>query len=209
MQMLLEHVPEEYHRAFIAIVELVDAFCEEYLNEDYHQLCRDMAIKVCQKGSPVKRGKPAGWASGIVHAVGWVNFLQDPDSEPHMSTADLAKGFGVSQGTMAAKSKIVRDDLDIMPFDPNWCLPDMIEHNPLVWMIEVNGLVMDMRSASREIQEVAYRKGLIPYIPERKEKPRAKNEDEPRTIKFPTQERKPPKPKPPKKVKDEGPGLFD
>ena len=32
-------------------------------------------------------------------------------------------------------------------------------------MIEVDGLVMDARRLRREIQEEAFRKGLIPYLP--------------------------------------------
>lgn len=209
MEYLLERVPQEYHGVFVTIAEMVDQFCQEYLDEDYEQLCLDMAITICQEGLPITKGRPRSWAAGIVHAVGWVNFLQDPNTEPYMSADDLAKGFGVSKATVAAKSKVIRDGLEMMAFDPRWCLPDMLEHNPLVWMIEVNGFVMDVRSAPRAIQEEAYRKGLIPYIPEPKEEPGARDEDEPRTIKFPTQERKPSKPKPRKKVMDEGPGLFD
>ena len=49
--------------------------------------------------------------------------------------------------------------------DPNWTLPSRLEDNPLVWMLNVNGLLMDIRSAPREAQEVAFQKGLIPYIP--------------------------------------------
>jgi hypothetical protein len=43
----------------------------------------------------------------------------------------------------------------------------MVGRNPLIWMLQVNGLVMDMRYAPREIQEEAFLKGLIPYIPNR------------------------------------------
>jgi hypothetical protein len=32
-------------------------------------------------------------------------------------------------------------------------------------MLEVNGLMMDIRQAPREVQEIAFQKGLIPYIP--------------------------------------------
>ena len=50
-------------------------------------------------------------------------------------------------------------------FDTKWTLPSRMESNPLVWMIPVNGLVIDVRHCPREIQEEAYRKGLIPYLP--------------------------------------------
>ena len=35
----------------------------------------------------------------------------------------------------------------------------------MVWMAEVNGLIMDLRHAPRQLQAAAYAKGIIPYIP--------------------------------------------
>ncbi len=40
-----------------------------------------------------------------------------------------------------------------------------MDDNPRVWMLEVNGFLMDIRYAPREIQETAFEKGLIPYVP--------------------------------------------
>jgi hypothetical protein len=37
--------------------------------------------------------------------------------------------------------------------------------NPLVWMAEVNGLLVDLRDMPREVQEISFEDGLIPYIP--------------------------------------------
>lgn len=207
MERLLEYVPEEFHKTFTAIIEMTDSFCENHLNEDYQQLARDMAIKVCQKGSPVAKGRPLSWASGIIHALGWVNFLQDPNTEPYMSSAELAESLGVSQGTMAAKSKIIRDGLDIIQMDPDWCLPEILERNPLGWMLEVNGLVMDIRTAPREVQEIAYEKGLIPYIPADKEDPEKQAEGEAEIIKFPIKEEQT-EPKPSKEKTDDELTLF-
>ncbi len=42
---------------------------------------------------------------------------------------------------------------------------DMIEANPMVWFIQVDGLVLDARHAPPEIQLQAFMKGFIPYIP--------------------------------------------
>ncbi|MFT5327634.1 MAG: hypothetical protein ACI8P0_005526, partial [Planctomycetaceae bacterium] len=39
------------------------------------------------------------------------------------------------------------------------------DSNPLIWMVEVDGFIMDLRSAPRELQEAAFEEGLIPYIP--------------------------------------------
>jgi hypothetical protein len=40
-----------------------------------------------------------------------------------------------------------------------------LDQNPLVWMAEVNGLLVDLRSMPREAQQIAFDKGMIPYIP--------------------------------------------
>ena len=37
--------------------------------------------------------------------------------------------------------------------------------NPLVWMAEVNGFLVDLRDMPREVQVIAYDKGMIPYVP--------------------------------------------
>jgi hypothetical protein len=148
------------------ITGLIDRFCREHLNEEYAALCRKLAEKLARKRpSPLLHGKPATWASGIVRTIGWVNFLGDPSQTPHMKMTDVDEGFGVSQASGSAKSKAIRELLRLRPFDLEWTLPSRMEDNPLVWMLNVNGLLMDIRHAPREAQEVAFQKGLIPYIP--------------------------------------------
>jgi len=158
-------VPAEYRREFLDIVALTDGFCAASLNDEYQQLCRAMAVALCQAGSPVKRGKRASWACGIVYSVGWVDFLTDPSQEPRVKAEDIAKWFGVSMATMHNKSKVIREGLDLVPFDPAFCLRSRLDDNPLFWMIEIDGFIIDMRYAPREMQIAAYENGLIPYIP--------------------------------------------
>ena len=208
MEVLLKRIPKEFRQIFTDIVELTDKFCEDHLNEDYQQLARDMAIKLCRKGSPVTQGKPKGWASGIIHALGWVNCLNDPNTQPYISSTELAKGFGVSQGTMLAKSKKIRELLNLTPLHPAWCISDLIDDNPLVWMVETNGFVMDMRTAPREFQEAAYAKGLIPYIPDDQEDSVSDDEDNTETLKFPTIQQEKAEPDPDRAPKKDEPRLF-
>ena len=82
-----------------------------------------------------------------------------------MRMADVCAAFGVSQGTAGTKARVISDALGTRQFDPKWTLPSMIDRNPLVWMAEVNGLLVDLREMPREVQEIAYEKGMIPYIP--------------------------------------------
>jgi hypothetical protein len=64
------------------------------------------------------------------------------------------------------QSQAIRDMFHMYPLDPAWSLPSQVAKNPWAWMIEFNGLLVDVRDLPREIQEVAYAKGLIPYIPD-------------------------------------------
>lgn len=158
-------VPRAYAARFTELVGLTDDFCDAHLNAEYKDLCREMDVEVCQEGSPVLKGRTEGWAAGIVYAIGRVNFLDDPSQTPHMKSKEIAEGFAVSVATMQAKAKVIREGLDLVPFDPDWSLPSKMDDNPLVWIVEVNGFLMDIRWAPREAQVVAYEKGLIPYIP--------------------------------------------
>jgi hypothetical protein len=162
---LMAEVPASYAERFADLVRLTDAFCDTHLNAEYKQLCREMAVVICQEGSPVLKGKAEGWAAGIVYALGRVNFLDDPSQTPHMKSREIAEGFGLSVATMQAKAKVIREGLDLVPFHPDWSLPSQMDDNPLVWMLTVNGFIVDIRMAPREVQVVAYEQGLIPYIP--------------------------------------------
>ena len=165
-----EKIPKQMQTTFDAIVALTDEFCKEYLTEEYAQLSRQATATLCRKRpSPLGQGRVNTWACGIVSALGSVNFLFDKSQELYLSATDLCDGFGVSKGAGSAKAKVVRDTLDMIPMDPNWCLPSMIDDNPMAWMIMVNGLIVDARNMPLEIQEVAYEKSLIPYVPGEKE----------------------------------------
>ncbi|MBW7988533.1 MAG: hypothetical protein FVQ84_00695 [Planctomycetes bacterium] len=197
------HVPKKNRQLFEQIVELIDALCDAHLNENYRELCEHMAGEICRTHLPLSSSSPAAWAGGIVHAIGWVNFLHDPKQSPHMTSVQLAEGFGVSKGTMTAKSKIIRDKFELMQLDPDWCLPELLIDNPLVWMFDVDGLIMDIRTASRDVQQEAYEMGLIPFIPADMQKPESESGPDIKIIEFPSSKSKASKPK------DNVPNLFE
>jgi Domain of unknown function (DUF6398) len=148
------------------IVAMTDQFCRERLNEEYAVLCRRLAEKLARKRpSPLLSGKPNTWACGIVRTIGWVNFLDDSSGKPHLKLTAIDKAFGVGESTGQGKSKTIRTLLKIRQFDHHWTLPSRMDDSPMIWMLEVNGLFMDIRTCPREAQEIAFEKGLIPYIP--------------------------------------------
>ena len=159
-------IPQASRLAHDEIVGLTDAFCREHLDDEYAALCRKLVGMLARKRpSPLTRGKPESWASGIVRVIGWVNFLGDPSQPHHMKMADIDEAIGVSEATGSAKATAIRKLLKMRPLDPEWTLPSRMDQNPMAWMIQVNGLILDARQLPREFQEAAYRKGLIPYIP--------------------------------------------
>ena len=159
-------VPKQMQAVFEDVVGLTDAFCKELLNDEYAQLCRELAAALCRKRpSPLNQGKLNVWAAGIISALGSVNFLHDPSQQPHMRLSDIGAHYGVSASATAAKAKQIRHLFRMIQLDPRWCLPSKLDQNPLAWMIQVNGFIIDARHGSREIQEQAFRCGLIPYIP--------------------------------------------
>ena len=82
-----------------------------------------------------------------------------------MTTADLCARFGVGQSTASAKARVISQALDTSRIDPEWLLPSLMENNPLIWMAEVNGMLVDLRDMPREVQQIAFDKGMIPYVP--------------------------------------------
>jgi hypothetical protein len=165
-----EDVPKAMQSKFESIVAITNDFAKTHLNDEYAQLIRYAVAALCRKRpSPLAKGRDKTWACGITHAIGMVNFLSDPSQDPHMSAKDLYAAFGVSASTGGATSKLVRDTLGMYQMDPDWCLPSKLDDNLTAWLISVNGFMIDARSAPRYIQEEAFAKGLIPYLPEDKE----------------------------------------
>lgn len=203
-------VPKKMQSVFEEITERTDAFCLEYLDQEYADVCRRITTALCRKRpSPVLNGRARTWAASIVYTAGQINFLSDPSMTPHMTTRELSEKSGVGTSTMQAKKKIIQDALDLFQLHPDYTVESMMDENPLVWMIEVNGLVIDVRMAPREIQEIAYEKGLIPCIPDDTEPPEADVENRPSIIEFPSERARSVKAKNEARSHDAGATLFD
>jgi hypothetical protein len=161
-----EKVPQQMQGKFEEITRLTDAFCSQHLNAEYAEMSRQLAAALCRKRpSPLATGQAKSWACGIIHALGMVNFLFDSSQTPHIKASKIYQVFGVAESTGQGKSKAVRDAMKMSYFDANWCLPSRLDMHPTAWLISINGFPIDARSAPREIQEEAFRKGLIPYLP--------------------------------------------
>jgi hypothetical protein len=161
-------VPVALREKFESIALATDAFCDQHLNDEYKQLIRQALAALSRKRpSPLLKGQTNSWAAGAVHALGMVNFLFDPEQTPHGQASDIWAHFGLAASTGQNHSKKIREALAMGQMDPQWTLPSLLGSNPLVWMLEVNGYLLDARNLPLEVQEIAFAKGLIPYVPGR------------------------------------------
>lgn len=159
-------VPEAMKDKFLSIQQLTDAFCTQHLNQEYKEVIDAAIAALCRKRpSPLLKGHEHTWAASIVHAVGMVNFLFDKAQTPHCQASDIHAHFGVGSSTCGNKSREIRTLLKMTQDSPDWMIPSMMEQNPLIWMLEINDYIVDVRQMPLHIQEMAYERGLIPYVP--------------------------------------------
>ena len=173
-------ISEEILSKFKAIIVLTDAFCKRHLNEEYVKMCRRLAMALVRKRpTPLVRGRKEVWACGIVRTIGWANVLDDPTSSPYMKLIDIDPKFGVANSTGQGKCMAIKRMFGIGRLNVDWTLPSRLGDNPVVWKVWVNDELVDIRQESREQQEKAFRKGLIPWIPADREAPKAEDLDKP------------------------------
>ncbi len=159
-------IPKAMQEKFTAIVVLAEPFCTQYLDENYRKLIVEATAALCRKQpSPLLRGRENIWAAAIIHAVGTVNFLFDPSQKPHCRAPQIYEFFGTAASTSQNKSKEIRSMLGMSMLHFKWLLPARLENNPHIWIVQVNGLYMDVRDLPLEIQQEAYERGMIPFLP--------------------------------------------
>ena len=165
-----ERVPAALREKFDTLSQATDAFCDQRLNDEYKTMIRSgLAALSRKRPSPLFKGKDQAWAAGLVHAVGRVNFLFDPAQPPYCKAAEIWAHFGVGASTGQAKSREAQNALGMSQNSSEWTVASNLDKNPLVWMLQVNGLMVDVRYLPLEVQEIALARGLIPYIPGQKE----------------------------------------
>ena len=147
------------------VVAATDAACLEHLDEEYADLCRCLVGKLARKRpSPLTRGDLGIWAAGVVYAIGQLNFLFDQSQIVHLTPDRLNDLFDVKKTTMANKARLIRDILKLSHFDTEFSRRALIENNPMAWMLEIDGIIVDARRLPFALQAQAFQMGLIPYV---------------------------------------------
>jgi len=159
-------IPESLRRQTEGIFRMTDVFCAEHLDAEYADLCRRLVARLARKRpSPLVRGDLRIWAGAVIHVVGSLNFLFDRTQRPHLTVHQLSALTGIPMSTLANKARLIRDVLRIGLFEPELCRRELLERHPMAWLISVDGLIVDARMLSPEVQAELRRRGLIPHLP--------------------------------------------
>ena len=158
-------IPAQMQPVYEEIAGMIDEYCEKYLNEEYRALCLRLLEKLCRKRpSPLLKGRRNTWAAGM---------------PIHLTADELSRPFGIAPSTAGNKAAEIRKLIRMSPWDTEWLLQELIEDNPAIWMLSVDGFIVDARDLPLEFQQEAARRGLIPYVPaprQKQEKPEQSSE---------------------------------
>ena len=136
------------------LMRLTGEFCDKYLDDDYKQLCEKLIQKMKRKHTvPFLRGRANTWAAGIVYALGQINFLFDPGSEPYLERSKIPAHFGVAKNTVNQKAKAIRDMFHMFSWDPEFSTQEMLDSDPHKDMVMINGFIVPISMLSPEEQE--------------------------------------------------------
>src|SRR5207253_352700 len=139
-------IPQAMQAVAGPIIALTDEVCADLLDEEYAVLARNVVAKLARKRpSPIQSGRASTWAGAVVYALGQVNFLFDSATKPYATADDLSAAFGVAKSTLGAKAKQVRDLTKMSWGTAEFLREDMIQASPLIWFIQVDGLIVDAR----------------------------------------------------------------
>jgi hypothetical protein len=159
-------IPTNLQDKYDEIAPLLINFSNEKLNDDYKAICLRLLEKLCRKRpSPLLGGRAHTWAAGIIYAIGQANFIFDKTQKINMTAGEIASGFGISSSTAGNKAAELRKMFNIDYFNPEWILPELLDDNPVIWMVSIDGIIMDIRTMPLEIQRQAFKMGVIPYVP--------------------------------------------
>ncbi|MDR1819751.1 MAG: DUF6398 domain-containing protein [Methanobrevibacter sp.] len=126
------------------LLEMVETFAEEYIDDEYKELSNKLVKKLGRKHDvPFKRGNLEIWASAVIYALGQINFLFDKSFEPYLTPDDICDYFNTKKSTVSTKAKKIRDTVNLGHYDKEFSTNRMLENNPLRDMvITEDGLII-------------------------------------------------------------------
>ena len=137
------------------LIDLVSAFCDEKLDEEYKELCIALIKKMGRKRTvPFMTGKLEVWASAVINSIGSINFLFDKSFEPYVSTFDIDEYFDTKRSTVSSKAKLIKDMFKMGYYDREFSTGYMSGKNPFNDLVMVDDFIVSIDSLPEEYQQM-------------------------------------------------------
>jgi len=143
------------------LIIMTAGFCDQYLDEEYKQLCEKMVMKISRKRNvSYLSGRIEIWAASIVYALGQINFLFDCSFEPYSTPDDICNYFGTNKSTTSQKAKIIRDMFKLGYWDDEFSTTRVQEDNPFSKLAIINGFIVPIDVLTPESQEKKHKESM-------------------------------------------------
>lgn len=137
------------------LLEMTAAFCTEKLDDDYLQLCEKLIKKLGRKRDvPFQRGSLAIWASAVVYAIGFVNFLFDKSFEPYVSAGEISEYFGTKSSTVSNRAREIKEMFDMGRFSAEFSTEKIAAVNPYNNFVVIDGFFVPLSTLPPEFQKL-------------------------------------------------------
>lgn len=160
------NIPKAMQQKYDEIATIIKPYCDEYLNEEYKELCLHALEQLSRKQpSPLSAGQPQLWAAGILYAVGQNNWLFDNRNQLHRTEKELVSPLNVTEDAAASRANEIRRTLQIDTGNSEWILPSALDGIPAMWKVMLEGAIVDARTQPLFSQLWMHSRNLIPYVP--------------------------------------------
>ncbi len=96
------------------IIQMISEFSDEYLNEEYKDLCVKLAKKLADtKDFSFNKDKPEIWACGIIYVICQLNFTFEGLYDPYVSRNMVCGYFSATRVKINNKSRDIRRLLNL------------------------------------------------------------------------------------------------
>jgi len=137
------------------LLELTGVFCAQKLDDDYHQLCEKLILKLGKKKDvPFKSGKIEIWAAAVIYTIGSINFLFDKSFKPYITADQISEYFGTKKSTVSNKAKQIKDFFNIGYYCAEFSTQHMVANNPFNDLVMVDGFIVPLSSIPKNLQEM-------------------------------------------------------
>ncbi|MEM7510432.1 MAG: DUF6398 domain-containing protein [Bacteroidota bacterium] len=162
----LEGITLSRRKRLALIKQAVESFCEQHQLGELVSLAQHATYQLCRTGAHIlDQESHSYWACGIMMNLLKVNGLFSRAGKLTLRPLQVSSFFQLTAAQATKSGTKVKSLLRIKTFSSEWQMKGRQLHSPNAWMIWFDGKLVDARMLSSEMQQKAFRQGLIPFLP--------------------------------------------